>query len=182
LWFPYDQARSPPQGGGGSGGGGAPEGHDYLAKNPICMRPLGDSARRDLLRRFGIPNAYTQGSDQGGTGYHVATWSLMPGGVVRTDFAPNGLAVSNTTTWLHAFVGTIDRSIENTNGGAYFVTHGYGSAGKNYVPNNINNPTMFTFYSFGSLRDGLNDALGPLIFGAVDDQAALYARHHFEGC
>jgi hypothetical protein len=151
-------------------------GHDYSARNPVCSRPLTDGEQRDLLTRFGIPNNYTQGRDQGGAGYHWVTSLGIPGGMVRTELAPNGLSVRNTTTWFHGLVGTVDRSIENSREGAFFVTHGVGSANPGWG--------VHPGYEWGAgtVRDGVNQAFGPTIFGWVDGQAKRYAQNHFEGC
>jgi hypothetical protein len=161
------------------------KGHDYLSANHLCRRNLTDGEQRELLRRFGIPNTYTQGGDQGGDGLHVvATW-LFPGGVVETEFASNGLSVTNTTTWFHAFVGVVDRSILNTSSGAYFMTHGYGNANTNARTDlySLRGGGMFAAMDLiNRLRDVGNQSLGASIFSSVDNQARRYAQHHFKGC
>ncbi len=111
-----------------------PQGHDYWERNRVCKRPLTAGETKDLLGRFGVANRYTRGSPQGGNGLHVVTASWVPGGVVRSTFAADGLAVTNVTTPVHAFVGTIDLSIVNLATGAVFVTHGYGDATPGNVP------------------------------------------------
>jgi RHS repeat-associated protein len=156
--------------------------HAYVERNLVCRRPLTEGEQVDLVGRFGIPNGYTQGRPQGGSGLHLVTAWGIPGGVVRSEFAQDGRSVRNTTTWLHAFVGTIDRRVESSSSAGYFATYGQGSAGTNTVPHNTQNLSMFTFYSPAAMRDLANQAFGPEIFESADRQAYRYARHHFEGC
>jgi hypothetical protein len=91
----------------------------------------------------------------------------VPGGIVTTTFAGDGLSAQNITTPVHAFVGVIDRSIGTLSTGTYINTHGYGNAGSSY---------------FGEFRDRENLANGLGIFNNLDSRAAAYAASHYSGC
>jgi RHS repeat-associated protein len=174
---------APPAGGGGSGGAGggisgSPEqvtvtavrpppsgtlGHDYSTDNGVCRRDLTPAERADLLSRYSVPNINDVGNPiSPGTHWVTNSWGL-PGGEVQTSYQSGGQQVTNTTTWLHVFAGTIVRSA----GARDIKTHGTGNAGPGLI---------------GRFRDEENQANGPAIFNFYDSRAAAYAKAHYPGC
>lgn len=134
-------------------------------ERPVCKRALTNAEQRDLISRFTVPNS-TAGT-KSGEGYHVVDFNFIPGGVVYTTYSADGLSGRNVTTPVHAFVGTVDRSISISGGQTYLMTHGYGSAGEGV---------------FNRGRDGINGEAGKVIFSNMDAKAILYAKLFFPGC
>lgn len=128
-------------------------------------RPLTTDEQKDLLSRFSVPDWFAGFKHD--EGLHLVTLGTMPGGVVNTAFFSNGLKVTNTTTPVHTFVGTIDRQIVVSDGATYIETHGYGNAGDGW---------------FGGFRDAVNQLYGPAIFLDLDSSAAYYAFWLYGGC
>jgi hypothetical protein len=160
-----------------------PQGHDYRTRNLLCRRPLTEREQRDLISRFTVPNVYTQDQPKTAGTYLVANTSGMPGGWVTTTFSPDGLSGANVTTPVHVFTGVVERSISNTNSGAYMLTHGYGgySSQPQSPPQYSSLETGFSV-DFGGLLDLINDGTGPSVFNDVDQEAAEYAMTYFSGC
>jgi hypothetical protein len=168
----------------GGPSGATTQGHEYYAVNTVCRRRLTEQEQQALIRRFTVPNTYTQGRPQSSGTNLVATLGI-PLGFVTTTFAPNGLAGRNVTTPAHPLSGIVDRSIVNTDAGAIMVTHGFGGYRSLGLPAGSQYASMeagSTEVDVGAAIDALNDLLGPAIFDAVDRQAARYASAHFPGC
>lgn len=149
----------------------------------LCKRPLTAQEQRDLISRFTVPNIYTQGRPKSAGTYLVANDWGIPGGWVTTSFTPDGLIGTNVTTPLHVFTGVVQRTISNTGGGAYMLTHGYG--GYPSMPDSAapyGSLETGVVVDVGGLLDLINDEAGPSIFSAVDQAAAAYAKAHFPGC
>ena len=106
------------------------------------------------------------------------SWGI-PGGWVNTSFTPDGLSGTNVTTPFHIFAGTVDRTISNTDGGAYMLTHGYGGYPEVPIPSPYDGSEVA---DLGYVLDLVNDATGPSVFNAVDQAAAKYAQANFAGC
>ncbi|MDA5194984.1 RHS repeat-associated core domain-containing protein [Govanella unica] len=138
------------------------DGHDYRTNNEVCARDITPKEQQDLLGRFAVPNDYTAGDPQR-AGQNIVTDMYVPGGVVTTTYSPSGLRATNVTTPVHAFVGTIDRSISARS----INTHGYGNAGRGWL---------------GIARDLTNGRFGPGIFNTLDAQAAACAAKNYAGC
>jgi RHS repeat-associated protein len=149
---------------GGRRGGGstANPGHNYPVKDKVCRRNLTAAEGADLLSRFGVPDL-VPGLQHSNGPYMVGGF----GGVVMTTFAPNGQSVTNVTTPVHVFVGQITRTVIRSGGATYIVTRGSGNAGQSTI---------------GRIRDLVNGASGPKIFGGLDYLAAQYAAAHYAGC
>lgn len=142
-------------------------GHDYRTHNIVCNRPLTPSEQRDLLSRFSVPSIFDEGFPAGNGEYLVTNSQGIPGGFVQTTFSPDGLAVTNVTTPVHAFVGTVVRSVGVSGGSTFIDTHGFGDAGDSLL---------------GQLRDENNQAFGPGIFDQLDSLALRYAAANLPGC
>jgi RHS repeat-associated protein len=164
---------------------GKPAGHDYRTQNRVCKRPLTKNEQRELIQRFTVPNAYTQGRPQSAGVNMVANSWGIPGGFVTTTFSADGLAGMNVTTPFHVLTGVVERSIRNTNNGAFMETHGYGGYGSLNLPSSSPYASMETGgiqIDVGEMLDSINNTIGPDIFDSVDRQATRYAVHHFAGC
>jgi RHS repeat-associated protein len=169
-------------------GGGATQGHEYRAWNEMCNRPLTPQEKKELISRFTVPNSYTLGQPKTAGTYLVAHRGI-PGGIVTTTFSPDGAAGKNETSPFHIFTGTVERTIVNTDSGAYMQTHGYGGYGSMNLPPQQPNVSMaiaglgiVITTDYGSALDSVNNSVGPDVFNNVDKQAALYAKSHFPGC
>jgi RHS repeat-associated protein len=171
--------------GSSEGGGSRQGGHDYRTRKAVCRRPLTEEEQQQLLNRFTVPNVYTQGQPQGPGVHMVASpWTLgLPGGWVTTSFTDNGLGGINTTTPFHVFTGVVTRQISNSGGVAYMETRGTGGYNSQLPPPSPDSSSLTTaFVDIGELLDMINQMFGPLVFDAVDQQAARYAAAHFPGC
>src|SRR5882757_8212043 len=107
----------------------------------------------------------------------------FPGGWVTTTFSEDGTSGANVTTPFHVFTGTVERSIINTDGGAYIQTHGHG--GYSQLPQSQSPyASLETGFNvdIGGLLDLVNDSTGPSVFNDVDQEAAEYAQNNFPGC
>jgi len=102
---------------------------------------------------------------------------------VTTTFSEDGTSGANVTTPFHVFTGTVERSIINTDGGAYIQTHGHG--GYSQLPQSQSPyASLETGFNvdIGGLLDLVNDSTGPSVFNDVDQEAAEYAQNNFPGC
>jgi RHS repeat-associated protein len=157
------------------------QGHTYSTRNPICQRALTAPEISDLISRFTVPNVYLQGQPLGAGIHMVAAWGI-PGGFVTTTFSADGLRGFNQTTPFHIFTGTVVRSIDNTGIGADMVTYGYGGYPSVLPTSPYSSSLTTSSIDLGAILDQINDALGPVVFNAVDQQAARFAQHHYPGC
>ena len=187
-YMPPQGGMTPPPSGNVTGSGGSKEpqkqqGHEYQVRDRLCRRPLTEQEKRDLISRFTVPNIYTQGRPQSAGTHLVANSWGIPGGWVNTRFSPDGVLGTNTTTPFHVFTGTVERSISNTDSGAYMLTHGYGGyPSVSATESPYASLETGVVVDLGGLLDLINDEVGPSIFKNVDEAAAKYAKTHFPGC
>jgi RHS repeat-associated protein len=162
-------------------GGSVAQGHAYSTRNQICQRPLTAPEISDLISRFTVPNVYLQGQPLSAGIHMVAAWGI-PGGFVTTTFSADGLTGFNKTTPFHIFTGTVVRSVDNTGTGADMVTYGYGGYPPG-LPTSPNSSSLTTSsIDIGAILDQMNNVTGPMVFNAVDQQAARFAQNHYTGC
>jgi hypothetical protein len=147
----------------------------------VCHRNLTPAEENDLIRRFTVPDSYTQGSPSTAGTYFVVNNRLEPGGWVTTAFPSTGVG-TNTTTPFHVFSGTVVRQVVNTPKGASIETTGYGGYGRLATFDSGAAMIDMAPIDFGELLDALNDAMGPGIFNGLDKAAAAYAKSHYPGC
>jgi hypothetical protein len=116
-----------------------------------------------LLARFAVPG---HAGENLSTGTYWVWAGNIPGGQVNAVFQRGGLQVTNTTTALHVFSGTIQRDVFASGGRTLIMTQGNGRA-----------PGLG-----GASRDLINELSGPGIFNSLDEQAQRYAQSNFKGC
>lgn len=153
------------------GGAAEPQsGHEYDTTEQICSVPLSQSQRGQINRATAVPDGMIVPGRSEGT-YPVGGWlfGIIPttGGYVTTRFSANGNIAVNTTTSAHLFVGTITRTIYSNGSGTFIRTVGSGNAGSGII---------------GRARDGVNDAMGPSVFGDSNGMARKYAKEIDPSC
>ena len=72
----------------------------------------------------------------------------------------------------------VERTIENTGGGAFFLTHGSGGYASLPIPPDAS-AGMFTFFDIGQMLDSVNEQTGPGGFNDLEQEAADYAANIF---
>jgi len=122
-----------------------------------------------MMSRYGYPGQNQGQPLQPGRQFAVVSVAGIPGGLVTSTL--NGNQVSNVTTPLHVFTGTIDRQSFVSGGRTYITTHGYGTSGGLLLPGlpPITPPIIFVP---GGAVDAVNQVSGPLIFNSLDADAA----------
>ena len=145
-------------------------GHTYETANVICndSSQLSEEQQKKVVARFTVPRP----------SYYLATVPAGPkgrifsvvdprlgvrAGFVRATLSPDGFSGQNRTiTGAHVFAGTVTRRLVDLDGQLVMLTDGVGTA------------------SFlGELRDGINSAMGPGVFDALDAIAARELRRAF---
>lgn len=140
------------------------DGHNYRTNNKICDKPLTAEQRAEVLSFGAIPGHLESVTENG---VYLAAPYGVPGGYVTTRFSKDRNQVVNTTTWAHAFVGSITRTIYSNSTGTYVETIGVGNAGSGYL---------------GRARDGMNNLAGPKIFNDIDRHLENNVASKIPGC
>jgi RHS repeat-associated protein len=146
-------------------------GHSYQGDNQICRKPLPTATQAELLRRGSVPGHV---GERLSNGSYYAHSGFLPGGIVTTNFRSDYRQVTNVTTALHFFVGSVTRTIYSNSSGTYIHTEGSGSAGFG--------PVVPPLLPIGILRDSINQAFGKSIFDGVDKDLADLAKKAIPGC
>jgi RHS repeat-associated protein len=163
---------------GGDGGREASLGHDYTITNEVCQRELTSQQQADALSRFAFPgqNPSVPVTNNGLNLVRDPTVAFgPPGGWIITTVGADGRSITNATTPIHVFSGTIDRSIYALNGRTYVTTHGTGTSSGWYGP--IGGTAVP-----GSAFDWVNQFHGQQIFNAVDAAMGEYLDGEVPGC
>jgi len=138
-------------------------GHSYQTPRIlVCMNvsAVTSSQLANALSRFavpGVPHSMRQAN-----GLNFASWGMAPGGFVTTQFSHNGLSVTNTTTSIHVFGGSITTSYSFSGGHVFVQTTGSGTT--------------------DPVRDSINQTTSPEIFGRLDRDLANYIRDNVSEC